>query len=390
MVGRALLILRRHRSYGGRDEGPVEKLGELMAQNPLGLTAFRDELTGLLKTLDKQGHEAARGFLLEALNGTGSYTFDRIGRGTVHIPATCLALFGTIQPGPLARHLRSTISGDEADGLIQRLQMMVYPDVIAEYAYVDRWPDGEAKNRAYAVFHAISTLDPSRLAGCGDFAGNGGCDHDKGLWYLGFDDGAQCFFVAWFTQLETRLRFDRPEPRHARHLSRFRSLLPSLALIFHLIDSVDDGGEIARLQPVSLAAARMAARWCEYLERHAERVYQRACDGDHDDAAALAEKIKESLPNPCTVRDIQRKGWAGLDNVEGVRRVLGILEDRGWLKVVEATPGLLGGRPTEKVWLNPAVLKAAAPEPIGERATAAAKASAPADPPSAAADVDYF
>ena len=90
----------------------VEKLGELMAQNPLGLTAFRDELTGLLKTLDKQGHEAARGFLLEAWNGTGSYTFDRIGRGTVHIPAACLASSARSSrarwPGTCAARSRAT------------------------------------------------------------------------------------------------------------------------------------------------------------------------------------------------------------------------------------------------------------------------------------------
>ncbi len=321
--------------------------------------------------------------MLDAWNGIGSYTFDPIGRGTVHIPAAYLALFGTIQPGPLSRHLRGTISGDEADGLIQRFQLLVYPDVVAEYRYVDRWPDTEAKSGAYQVFQAVSTLDPSRLAGGGNFAG--GRDQDKGLWYVGFDDAAQAFFVEWFTRLETRLRSDSLSPIMRAHLSKYRNLLPSLALIFHLIASVDDDGQITRLGPVSLAAAKMAARWCQYLEQHAERVYRRACDGDHDDAATLAEKIKESLPNPCTLRDIQRKGWAGLDSGEGVRRVLGILEDRGWLKVVEVPPGSLGGRPTEQVWLNPAVLTAAAPAPTKEwssaAAMAAAKASAPAAPP---------
>ena len=65
-----------------------EKLGELMAQevNANGLIVFRDELVGFFKSLDRQGHEADRSFYLETWNGSGSFTFDRIGRGTIHIP----------------------------------------------------------------------------------------------------------------------------------------------------------------------------------------------------------------------------------------------------------------------------------------------------------------
>ncbi len=103
----------------------VEKLGEMLVENPNGLTVLRDELTGLLNTLKREGHESDKGFLLECWNGTGSFTFDRIARGTQYIPAACLALFGTIQPGPLARYMQGTISGNEADGFIPRFQVLV-------------------------------------------------------------------------------------------------------------------------------------------------------------------------------------------------------------------------------------------------------------------------
>jgi DNA primase len=43
-----------------------EKLGELLAQNPNGLLAHRDELVSLLKTLDREEFAAARGFFLTA------------------------------------------------------------------------------------------------------------------------------------------------------------------------------------------------------------------------------------------------------------------------------------------------------------------------------------
>lgn len=55
----------------------------------------------------------------------------------------------------------------------------------------------------------------------------------------------------------------------AGHLGKYRSLMPSLALLLHLVEIADGKpGE-----PVSLTAARMAASWCSYLETHAQRVY---------------------------------------------------------------------------------------------------------------------
>jgi hypothetical protein len=127
--------------------------------------------------------------------------------------------------------------------------------------------------------------------------------------------------------------------------------MPSLALIFHLIDSFQSD----QLRPVSLQAAMMAAAWCELLEAHARRIYQAASDGDPENAIRLGERLKGSLPNPFTYREVAKKGWSGLATSEEVGKAVGILEDRGWVRVVEVPPTARGGRPTEKVWINPKV-----------------------------------
>ena len=44
------------------NDSTVEKLGELLNENPNGLLIFRDELTGFLRQLDRDGHEADRAF----------------------------------------------------------------------------------------------------------------------------------------------------------------------------------------------------------------------------------------------------------------------------------------------------------------------------------------
>jgi putative DNA primase/helicase len=52
---------------------------------------------------------------------------------------------------------------------------------------------------------------------------------------------AQELFDRWGADLEHRLRAEEDYPVPLSHLAKYRSLLPSLALLFHLIDGVDAG-----------------------------------------------------------------------------------------------------------------------------------------------------
>ena len=49
-------------------------------------------------------------------------------RKTLTAAGLCLAIFGTIQPGPLARYLKGAASGEDADGFVPRFQILFYPD----------------------------------------------------------------------------------------------------------------------------------------------------------------------------------------------------------------------------------------------------------------------
>ncbi len=64
-------------------------------------------------------------------------------------------------------------------------------------------------------------------------------------------DDERELFDGWRADLEHRLRAEEDHPVLLSHLAKYRSLLPSLALLFHLIDGVDTG----RRGPVSRAAA---------------------------------------------------------------------------------------------------------------------------------------
>jgi putative DNA primase/helicase len=80
-----------------------------------------------------------------------------------------------------------------------------------------------------------------------------------------FDGDSQELFVAWLTDLEGKLRDVGLHPALASHLAKYRSLMPSLALLFEL---ADDGRDT-----ISLQHAKQAAAWCDYLKSHAERIY---------------------------------------------------------------------------------------------------------------------
>lgn len=63
------------------NDSTVEKLGDLLVDNPQGLLVFRDELIGLLASWEKEGREGDKAFYLEGWNGTASFNIDRIARG---------------------------------------------------------------------------------------------------------------------------------------------------------------------------------------------------------------------------------------------------------------------------------------------------------------------
>lgn len=326
------------KTYSVQD-ATIEALTNVLARNPRGFLVERDELTGWIRALDKQGHEQDRAFFLEAFNGTATnQQYERIGRGTIIVPHFTLSIFGTIQPLPFARLIRAASSGEGADGFVSRFQMLVYPDALPEYIHVDEWPDTDAKNRAFAVFEALDALTPD--------AAGAQCDDDGQHHFLRFDAQAQDVFTHWLVDLENRLPL--MERLVEQHLAKYRSLMPSLALLFHLI-AVADGG--AQGGTVGEQAAMMAADWCAFLEAHARRIYGAAGDGATDGAELIAARFGQ-LSNPFTARDVYRKQWTGLGKIEEVESALARLEDRDWIR-----PQYVGGesgRPTTRYWKHPA------------------------------------
>jgi len=334
----------RLKRYIANDTSPAS-LGELLRQNPYGLLAFRDEIVSLLKSLDKEGAEEGRGFYLTAWNGDSSYTFDRIGRGlNLYIPAVCLSVLGGTQPGRLSEYISDAVKGGAADdGLIQRFGVLVWPDTGGRWKDVDRWPDTEAKNRAFKVFDYLDRLDPLEIGAEQDTDPDGTPD---GIPYLRFEPAALELFLEWRTDLERRLRGEL-HPALESHFAKYRKLIPSLALITHLADSGTG--------PVSERAILQALAWGEYLETHAQRAYGSVSQPEVSVAKALLRRIKKGdLPPAFSSRDVWRPGWAKLSDKDQVKAALQLLEDYGWIAVEKVETG---GRPATVYHVHPEACK---------------------------------
>ncbi len=326
------------------NDATIEKLSELCNENPEGLLVVRDELIGLLASWDKPGRESDRAFFLEAWNGDGSHTSDRIGRGTTFTEHLCLSVFGGIQPSKLTAYLYQSMNGLENDGLLQRFQLLVYPDEIKNWKLIDEYPAKEARERVLNLIERLAEMDFEEYGAVkGKF--------DKFPSYR-FSDEAQTLFYEWLTDLElNKLRGD-DHPIVLEHLGKYRSLMPSLALIFHLID-IGDG---ANSGPVSLQAAEKAAGICDYLESHARRIYGLVSNINQQTVSRLAKKIQAGkLTDGFTTRDVYRNGWQMLDSPELAQSACDELIDLGWLITEQQKKGGAGRQALPIHRINPKI-----------------------------------
>lgn len=298
------------------------KLGELLAQSNNGLLLERDELAGWLANLNAKDGGEDRAFYLELYDRLTPYTHDRIERGTIRIESPILSIIGGIQPSKITGVVRGAISGESDDGLIQRFQLMVWPDNEESFSYRDRAPEPQA----YAAYMGI-------MRQLSDIATR---EEDVPAWR--FTDRAQAAFVEWYTSTMRRARSGDMGSALESHLIKSPKAIAGLALLLELIGGGDSGqvGEVATLR---------ALAWAEYLESHARRVYS-AGTANATTAARVILDNKAKLQDVFTAREIWKKGWKGV--VQDVTEdALDLLIDYGYLMTVSTATGA-SGRPTTR------------------------------------------
>jgi hypothetical protein len=322
------------------NDSTVEALIELLRDNPRGMLLYRDELNGWYEGLQKQGREGDRAFYLETHDGDRPYSQHRIGRGHVQASIVTLSILGGIQPSKLTAIQRGAISGRDADGLLQRFQILVWPDKFNRYQLDDREAAHDLDQQLADVYRAVYDLNPSH---------HGFADGEPGI--TRFDPDAQKLFFEWLEGLEQNIRAPETQikPAWASYLGKTRSLMPTIALLFHLLDMASGR---ANSISVTTEATQRAIRATTYLAGHAAKVYGPELDREIETARLIVEKIADrAIRDGTTVREIYNNGWAGLDR-PSVEEGLRFLETLGWLRITRTTT-TNGGRPKTIVQLHP-------------------------------------
>jgi hypothetical protein len=311
------------------NDATVEKLGELLNENPRGLLLIRDELPGFLARMESEEHQSERAFYLEAFNGDGSFTYDRIGRGTVHIENCTVSIIGGVQPARIAPLVRGAMTGVTDHGLIQRLQMTVWPDDLPSWTWTDRTPNIRAREAYEAAFrdlhHFSSALDRPMV--------------------FSFSVSAQELFKTWVTEIQTEARGGKLPSTLESHLLKMPKTVASLALIFELVAGGRDG-------VVGDEATARALDWADYLKAHAGRLYAAGSVSIENGARLIIER-RAQLSEPFTAREVQRKAWAGIVHRDAVADAIDLLITAGHVRGTTTAGNDTGGRPSTVYTWNP-------------------------------------
>jgi hypothetical protein len=304
------------------NDATQEALGLKLSKNSNGVFQIRDELSGLLASLNKPNQDHARAFYLESYNSATNYSVERIVSESYVIKHHHMTMLGGIQPSMFSPVLKERQTGINNDGLVERLiQFAVFPDFDGA-SYVDEQFDDSYETRAKRLFENAVRLERS----------------DDPL-ILTFSNDAQKKYKAWVTKHIEKV--NKMTESTQSIYGKQAAFLSKLVLSFHMIKELDkeevDYGNISTV--VDIETLEMAILWIDFLDHHINRIvnYTQQDTELHPARELLARMDK--LPDSFTVRDINRKNWAFLKDEKVRDKALAMLVEHYYLDLHEQPSG---------------------------------------------------
>jgi hypothetical protein len=288
-----------------------EALGEALQDNPRGLLVFQDELTGWIGSFDayKVNNGADRAASLQLWNG-GSYTIDRVSKGTIYVPNFSACIVGGIQPKAVKKIAKNLSD----DGLLQRFLVVVGSP--ADPPQDDLRPPNLAAVKAYRelldhLFSMAPPLDAFRLSGEASTAKEEFLNYIVGLIQV----------KAFSAEI-------------GEYLGKWRSYVPRLIGLWHVLDYARQ--KVFPPTMVDADTARAAIAFMrEYLLPHGLHFYMDIMTerSGVEHAEWIANFILSRQIALLKRRDIYNgyKRWRDLEEWQQ-RQALALLEYSGWIR----------------------------------------------------------
>lgn len=315
------------------NDGTIERLGAILAQQPRGTLQMRDELAGWLEGMARySGGGSDRPFWLEAFGGRG-FTVERMGREPLTINRLSIGVLGGIQPD----RLKSLLFKSDDDGLLARF-LPIWPEP-APLRRPQSWADEALMEKA---LERLLTLDLVT-----DETG------ETRPWFIPFTDDARGLMDDF--RKAAREWEAGAEGLMLSFVGKLPGMAARLALVLGFLDWAADGAE--QPQEITHQHFGRAAHLLEaYFLPMARRAYADAATPKPDRAARrLVCIIREQGWQRFTSRDVQRLDRAGLGSKAELDPALALLTDGDCIRPIDPPANPQGGRPQRLFTVNPAI-----------------------------------
>jgi DNA polymerase I-like protein with 3'-5' exonuclease and polymerase domains len=313
----------------------IEKLAQLLEDNPRGLLLCRDELGGWLTSFQrykgKAGGTDLPGWL--EMHRAETLVVDRKtgDRPTLFISRAAVSICGGIQEGTLGRAL--TTEHFDA-GLPARLLMGMPPK--RRKAWTEAEVDPDTRQAYEATLRRLLDLSMDK-----DERG------EKVPFAVRLTPEAKDRWVAFYTQWAKEQA--AAEGEMAAALSKLEGAAARLALIHHVVTHVAEMTDCDPVGPESIEAGITLTRWFAY---EAHRIYVALRESDESRQVRRLIDFIRSRGGAITARRLQLSNASRYRTVEDAEAALDALVTDGLADWVEARPGPKGGRPTRELQLR--------------------------------------
>jgi replicative DNA helicase len=319
------------------DATPEALAGLLATYGRIGLLSPEGDVFDQMAGRYNQGSGPNLGVYLKGHAGD-LLKVDRRGRPPEYVPRPCLTIGLAVQPQVL-RGLAAR-PGFGGRGLLARFLYSLPPSLVGH-----RQPGAPPVPQAVADRY---TLQLQALAASLTTPASG-----DGPVLLALDQAAAEQLLAFERDLEPRLAADRGDlAQLAGWAAKLAGATCRLAGLLHLAAHLHDGWA----HPISADTFTGATRLASYLVEHARAVFDlMGADPCLDDARWLLDWINRTNQSQFSRRDAHQAARGRFRKATDLEPALGLLEEHGWLRRVDADPvGPRGGRPPSPRFLvNP-------------------------------------
>ncbi|MBV9995538.1 MAG: DUF3987 domain-containing protein [Caulobacteraceae bacterium] len=309
----------------------VESLAPLFKNNPRGLVACRDELSGLVGNFNKYGGDGDAAMFLERYNGH-ALSVDRVKAGHIRADIALLSIFGGIQP----ERFTELILKRADDGLVSRF-LLFYPGPVVRVRPVNGGNLPHLKSALSRLRNLPSDIDQD-----GRFQPRalpltpGALDVFEEWWKANGEAGAE---ASGFM---------------AGTIGKGAGIVLRLALLLELLEWAYGQGapEPAAVTEQSLSAACFL--FDDYFCPMSARVFGGASRDPYEVAAThLLKHIRQAGDRTVNTRELRRRRVAGLKKADDMERAINVLAEGGWLKFAGGRDGEREGRQRNDWLVNP-------------------------------------